>query len=195
MHTTGQPYRKHKGIEGSFDTIVVGSGMGGMTAAVMLAKQGRSVLLLEQNSVVGGLTQSYSRGGYRWNTGLHYIGDVGDPNRVTHRLFSYLTDDAIQWAPLPQVYNKMAIADRVYDIPAGKNAFGEALKTWFPNEAEAIETYLDLVSNVNRTSNTFFAQKALPEKVAVQFLDQAAAPFFEHANKLTIDALHELTQD
>ena len=38
---------------------------------------GRKVLLLEQHNVVGGLTQSYSRNGYRWTVRLHYIGDVG----------------------------------------------------------------------------------------------------------------------
>lgn len=195
MHTTGQPYRKHKGIEGDFDAIIVGSGMGGMTAAVMLAKQGMRVLVLEQNSVVGGLTQSYSRGGYRWNTGLHYIGDVADPKRVTHRLFKYLTDGGIQWAPLPEIYNKMVIADRVYEVPAGRVAFAEALKTWFPDDADAIDTYMDLVVHVNRTSNAFFAQKALPEKVASQFPKDAFAPFFEHANERTIDALQALTSN
>ena len=127
MRTTGQPYRKHHGICGDFDTIVIGSGMGGMTAATILARYGQRVLLLEQNTTVGGLTQSYSRDGYVWNTGLHYVGDVDKPSKTTRRLFDYLTDGQVEWSPLPQIYNRMMIADREYPIPAGADEFRSAL--------------------------------------------------------------------
>jgi all-trans-retinol 13,14-reductase len=50
--TTGTPYRKHEGIQGSFDTVVVGSGMGGLALASHLAQAGQKVLLLEQNNIV-----------------------------------------------------------------------------------------------------------------------------------------------
>ena len=75
--------------------------MGGLSAASLLAQNGRRVLVLEQHNVIGGLTQSYTRNGYRWTVGLHYIGDVGSPATTTWKLFDKVTGGAVQWAPLP----------------------------------------------------------------------------------------------
>lgn len=195
MHTTGTPYRKHAGIKGSFDAIVVGSGMGGMTASTLLAKQGLAVLLLEQNSVVGGLTQSYSRAGYKWNTGLHYIGDVAHEKTLTRRLFDYVTDANVKWAPLPEIYNRMAIGDRIYDIPAGREPYTNALKTWFPEDAAAIDQYMDLVMRASKASAPYFGQKAFPMAMIGPQTEAMSEPFHELSDRLTIDVLSELTSN
>jgi all-trans-retinol 13,14-reductase len=195
MRTTGRPYKKHQGIQGSYDVIVVGSGMGGMTAAVMLAKQNYKVLLLEQNSVVGGLTQSYSRGGYRWNTGLHYIGDVAHEKTLTAKLFSYVTNHKVKWAPLPEIYNQMVIADRTYDVPAGKESYANALKSWFPDEAAAIDQYINLLFTAAKSSQPYFMQKAFPEAFAAEQMTEACAPFHEFSRQRTIDVLQQLTNN
>jgi phytoene dehydrogenase-like protein len=55
-----------------YDVIVIGSGLGGLTCANMLAKAGRSVLLLEQNSKLGGLATWFKRkGGHIFDISLH----------------------------------------------------------------------------------------------------------------------------
>lgn len=48
-----RPYRKHEGIQGDFDTMMIGSGMGRLALASFLAQDGQKVLLLEQNNIVG----------------------------------------------------------------------------------------------------------------------------------------------
>ena len=57
-----------------YDSIIIGSGSGGMAAAVALAQSGQKVLLCEQHEVPGGWTHSFNIEGYRFSTGVHYIG-------------------------------------------------------------------------------------------------------------------------
>jgi NADPH-dependent 2,4-dienoyl-CoA reductase/sulfur reductase-like enzyme len=60
-----------------WDTLVLGSGIGGLTAAAALARRGRSVLVIEQHHTAGGLTQTFTRQGWTFAPGVHYLGNVG----------------------------------------------------------------------------------------------------------------------
>lgn len=78
---------------------MIGSGIGGLTTAACLAKAGKKVLVLEQHYTAGGYTHSYARNGYEWDVGVHYIGDMGSSHTLGRRLFDYITDGKLEWAP------------------------------------------------------------------------------------------------
>ena len=66
-------------LDPSWDAIVIGSGIGGLTAAALLSKHGgKRVLVLERHYTAGGYTHGFHRPGYEWDVGVHYIGDVQD---------------------------------------------------------------------------------------------------------------------
>ena len=64
-------------MKSEWDVIVIGSGMGGMVTATALSKLGHNVLMLEQYDKLGGQTHSFSREGFSWDAGLHYLGGFG----------------------------------------------------------------------------------------------------------------------
>ena len=72
----GHRYRPTR-LNGPYDALVIGSGIGGLTTAALLSELGWSVAVLEQHYTAGGATHSYERNGYEWDVGVHYIGDMG----------------------------------------------------------------------------------------------------------------------
>ena len=193
MKSVGRMYRKHEGIpsDGPWDAIVIGSGMGGLTAASLLAKHGKKVLLLEQNRIVGGCTQSYERDGYKWTVGMHYVGK----GEFTRNLFDGVTDKKVEWQDMPPIYNRFVIDGEEYEVPAGLGSYVEFLKSRFPNEAVAIDGYIELVTSFGRSSRDFFAQKAFPEEATEESYDQVCEPFHQFSDRTTLDVLSGLTDD
>ena len=97
--------KRGKGDGATYDAIVIGSGMGGMTTAALLAKLGQRVLVLEQHYVPGGFTHMFKRKGYIWDVGVHAVGEVTH-HTVTGRLLDYLTDNELVWESLGPVYDE-----------------------------------------------------------------------------------------
>ena len=75
----------------NYDVIVIGSGVGGLCSACLLAKQGNRVLVLEKHYKAGGFTHMFKRKGYEWDTGVHYIGNVHEEDHQFRKLFDYLS--------------------------------------------------------------------------------------------------------
>ena len=91
-------------VSHAWDAIVIGSGIGGLACAAALAPHERRVLVLERHEVAGGLTQTFSRDGYTWDVGVHYLGDMA-PGRPARRVLDWLSGRTIEMAPLGAVYD------------------------------------------------------------------------------------------
>jgi len=98
-----QSYKKKPELQENYDAIIIGSGIGSLATGALLAKQGQKVLILERHYEPGGFTHTFKRRGYEWDVGIHYIGDMEHPKSILRKLFSYVSDDNLQWADMGDV--------------------------------------------------------------------------------------------
>ncbi len=192
---SGKSFKNYKGST-DFDVIVIGSGIGGLTAASFLAASGKKVLILERHYVAGGFTHVFSRREYEWDVGVHYLGDVGYPPAETARLFRYLSRGKLKWAPMDKEYDRIIFPDRSYGLIAGRAEYRAQLHEWFPEEKSAIDAYMELLPRVTGTaSKLFFAEKAAPKFISKPFGKWMRKGFLKYAGKTTGEILDGLTQN
>src|ERR1700733_12087914 len=145
------PY-KQAPLNENWDAIVIGSGIGGLAPAVLLANRGQRVLVLERHYEAGGFTHTFRRPGYDWDIGLHYIGQMQQDSQI-RRAFDHITAGQVQWQPMPDVYDRLVIQGQIFNLTAGLERFREDLKQIFPSETSAIDKYIAAVQSANRAGN------------------------------------------
>jgi len=190
----GRRYRPQR-LDGPYDAIVIGSGIGGLTSAASLSKMGKKVLVLEQHYTAGGFTHSYSRNGYEWDVGVHYIGDVGSRKSLTRRLYDFITDGELQWAPMDDNFDRFFIGKERFDVLAGKKPYIASLKARFPGEEAAIDAYIGRLDTASNAVTALAAEKLLPDVPASLFKLARKAALPKYLNRTTYEVLSELTDN
>jgi all-trans-retinol 13,14-reductase len=133
-----------------YDVIIIGSGAGGLAAAVPLAQAGYRVLVCEQHEVPGGWTHSFTIGGYRFSPGVHYIGSLGEGESL-RRVYEGLgvSGDMTFLELNPDGYDHIVVGEEQFDFPKGRENLITRLKDRFPHEAEGIDGYFDTLEAMN----------------------------------------------
>jgi len=132
-------------MENKYDVIVIGSGIGGLTTAVLLSKiYKKKVLVLEQHFIAGGQTHEFSRmkdgQKFSWDVGVHYIGEM-KKGLMSRKIFDYITDSKVEWNKMPHHFEKFVYPDFSFRQPSNPKEFLKDLIEKFPNEEEGIKQY------------------------------------------------------
>lgn len=191
---SAQSYKRQPVTE-DYDAVVIGSGIGGLACAALLAKHGGAkVLVLERHYTPGGYTHVFHRPGYDWDVGVHYIGEVA-PGSAVRRMFDDISDGRIEWADMGDVYDRVIIDGDVYDLPKGRRNLRESLVSWFPGEEAAIDGYFAAVRSAVAASKPFHANKALPGPMAAVSGLLLGRSFRRWSDRTTREVLEELTDN
>lgn len=153
-----------------FDTIIVGSGVGGLATAICLARAGQKVLVLEQHYVPGGWSHSFTLNGQRFSPGVHYVGYI-DEGQSTNELYRGLgiANDMIFFRMNKKGYEHCIINNETFDLPAGVENLNKYLAARFPKEEKNIREYLTLIQRVNFELLLIPKLKGFWQKITVPF--------------------------
>ncbi|WP_179277826.1 NAD(P)/FAD-dependent oxidoreductase [Rhodococcus sp. 14-2496-1d] len=131
----------------TYDAVVIGGGLAGLTSAAALAAAGKKVVVLEQYSVVGGSTHVFRRKGkWEWQVGVHHVADCG-PNGDMPTVFRGLgLEEHITYVPMDRTgYERYVFPDLVFEPAADWDEFMTRLTGLFPKERANLEKFFKVV--------------------------------------------------
>jgi phytoene dehydrogenase-like protein len=127
-----------------YDAVVIGAGIGGLICANLLARDGLSVLLVEQHYMVGGYCSTFKRRGYVFDASTHFYPLLGNPTTMTGKLLVDL-GVATRWRKMDPVDTFHFPDGSRFEVPADLDAYLGRLKEEFPAEEVAIDRFFAAV--------------------------------------------------
>lgn len=178
-----------------FDHIVIGSGMGGLTAATWLSKAGKKVAVLERHYVPGGFTHSFKRKkGFQWDVGVHYVGNMKKDESLLG-MFNFITESKLEWESMGSIYDVVYVGNKRFEFKAGKENFIKQFIEYFPEEEKAILKYLSLIEKANKRGTLFFFEKVFEPWLSKSLGQLIKKRYARYSQKTTWEILSSLTDN
>lgn len=134
--------------------VIIGSGLGGLSTGVILAKNGYHVTVLEQGNQIGGCLQCFTRRGVKFETGMHFIGSAAH-GQTLDKLMRYLEiSEEVKLSRLdPLGYDVVALEGKQYKFANGKEPFISQMTEYFPHQHDNLVKYYELIEKIGNASS------------------------------------------
>ena len=125
-------------MKDKYDVVVIGGGIGGLSAAALTAKAGKSVLVVDQRPGPGGVCHSFERDGYIFDIGPHLLSGCGPNGVVTKHLAELGVSDKVEFLETNPLAN-IRLPDFSVEVPPDQMKFIDNLSKEFPEKRSGIE--------------------------------------------------------
>lgn len=129
-------------IADRYDAVVIGTGLGGLTAAAILARSGRRVLAVERHDRVGGYAHAFRRGPYLFDAAVHIVGGCESGGLIDRLLRGLAVRDRCDFAAVDPCY-EVKFPGFSLAAPTGLHEFAGAYQHAFPRAATGIQGFLE----------------------------------------------------
>ena len=140
MNRPFSPLSHVRGPNQSYDAIVIGSGIGGLVCANLLAKAGLEVLLVEQHTMVGGYCSGFRRKGFLFDSASHFYPLLGNSKSISGRVLQEV-GSTTQWIKMDPVDQFHFPDGSRFSVSSDFNSYINQLKREFPSESHAIDQF------------------------------------------------------
>lgn len=134
-----------------YDVVIIGSGLGGLVSAIILAKEGYRVCVLEKNNQFGGNLQTFVRDKTIFDTGIHYIGGLSEGQNL-YKYFKYIgIIDQLNLKKMDEDgFDIISFEDDANEYPhaQGYENFVNQLANYFPEERTNITQYCEKLKTI-----------------------------------------------
>jgi phytoene dehydrogenase-like protein len=138
-------------IEGK-NIVIIGSGIGGLSAGIILSLLNFQVTIVEKNPLPGGLMRSYRRSGFDCPVGVHYVGALGEKEPLG-KMFHVLGIPVDElFTPMGQdgIIDRYIFDDLIFDLPTSIDALEKNLKITFPEDMVALNIITKNLREISR---------------------------------------------
>lgn len=148
-----------------YDIIIIGAGLGGLTAGAKLAKSGKKVLLIEKHNRAGGCATTFKRKDFIMEVGLHEMDGLHKKDMKSKIFRDLGVFDEVEFLKVPEFYR---FKNNRFDfvMPHDPEEAINKLLEIFPGEESGIKSYFDRILNANQKN-----KEAEKEKNLGEFLD------------------------
>ena len=137
------------GQNGLHTVVIIGGGLGGLSAGAMLSKEGFDVTVLEQGAQIGGCLQCFERDGVKFETGMHIVGSVGKGEILSNYLELFGIKEKLRFSKLnEEAYDVVSIGGERFPFANGREKMSESFLERFPSQGEALKQYWQMVDAV-----------------------------------------------
>ncbi len=133
----------------NYDYVILGAGLGGLSAAACLTRQGYRVAVLEQHYLPGGCCHTFDYGDYSFCADVHYIYQCGEGQSVKQFL-NYIERDVPFNSLDPDCIDRVITPEVDFRIPLNWEKFRARLLKTFPEEAQGINLYCDEIKQLHK---------------------------------------------
>ncbi|MEQ1824608.1 MAG: NAD(P)/FAD-dependent oxidoreductase [Pirellula sp.] len=134
------PLNSSRGPAPYYDVVVIGSGIGGLVCANLLAGSGLKVLIIEQHTMVGGYCSGFRRKGFLFDSASHFYPLLGNPNSISGRILSEIGSPT-RWVKMDPVDQFHLPDGSRFSVPADFGSYLRQLQLEFPDEIDAIDKF------------------------------------------------------